>query len=341
LQSLTFIECNVYLSLLEVALSLPKALKELCINERLHIWRDCLPNGTTRTTHPKFLDVLQKQADSLERLVHNSGNVHHLSPARELDAVVGPVPTMEEASKLCNLTSLKYLELSYGGGCLAWCLKLGAFPGSLKTLRLNDSTYGCIRRYRPGDPESNEILLKQGHKIAVVSTPKPLNLELCYTHGKSPPDIAALIWWNKDLPQCQENRLKVYDIALVLKARGARLRISIERFLGPHSYIPPYMYGEEEPSELVVYDSEKPWRFNGGHARELDRDVVHPSLWAVCFHCSSLNQECQNDGYGTECVRCRWGNSDCEYPPMASPWAVRDVAPSRNGHPLAVPGRGS
>jgi hypothetical protein len=36
LQSLTIIECNVNIQFLDVVLSLPKALKELSIGERLH-----------------------------------------------------------------------------------------------------------------------------------------------------------------------------------------------------------------------------------------------------------------------------------------------------------------
>jgi hypothetical protein len=99
LQSLVLIECNVNVQFLDVVLSLPKALKELSIGERLHTFADCEPSmdWKARTSAALFLTALQRQADSLRKLTHIGGTVQYLT-ARETDP--------EGAARLRSLTSL-------------------------------------------------------------------------------------------------------------------------------------------------------------------------------------------------------------------------------------------
>lgn len=222
-----------------------------------------------------LLVLLQKQADSLECLVHNSGKLSNMTDIYTLDEIIGYKPNTEHLPLLRNLTNLKYLELSLGNGYIAECFKSGGFPASLETLRLNDSSYSTVYEYRTNEPKNYRVLPRLGHKLAVASTAKPLNLELCYVHGYGPGETYGA-WWNFASDQCRENRLKVYEIALVLKSRGARMKIFIERFEKGTSYIPPYMYGEEEPTERVVYDSMEPFVFNGLDYRKQDCENVIP-----------------------------------------------------------------
>ena len=106
LQSLTLIECNVSVPFLDNVLSLPKALKELSIGERLHVFQECQPSmdPEKRTSSSRFLVALQKQAHSLQRLTHCGGHVGYLT-SRDTDP--------EGAEKLRSLVELEYLELGF------------------------------------------------------------------------------------------------------------------------------------------------------------------------------------------------------------------------------------
>ena len=132
LRSLTFIECNIYLPLLSVALALPKALKKLSIGERLHAFDGCMPKqhpDILRTSHPQFLDELQRQADSLETLTHSCGNA-------ELTQHYPPDPAGDD--KLRCMTALKHLELDVGSPLSYYiCEKL---PDSLERITIFDAS---------------------------------------------------------------------------------------------------------------------------------------------------------------------------------------------------------
>jgi hypothetical protein len=106
LQSLTLIECNVNVRFLDVVLSLPKALKELSISERLHLFPDCVPSldKDVRTSSALFLTALQRQADSLKKLTHIGGRVDYI-PSRVTDP--------DGAAKLRSLEKLEFLELGF------------------------------------------------------------------------------------------------------------------------------------------------------------------------------------------------------------------------------------
>jgi hypothetical protein len=133
LQSLTLIECNVNVKFLDVVLSLPKALKELDIGERQHIFPECIPSHdpTKRTSHPVFLSALARQAESLEKLTHTSGHQGYKSH-RQSDEIGD--------GRLRNLVNLQYIELGTES-VLFTCLQNGDYPDSLKTLKVTDSAW--------------------------------------------------------------------------------------------------------------------------------------------------------------------------------------------------------
>jgi hypothetical protein len=106
LRSLTFIECNINVETLHSILSMPKALKQLSIGERLHVFPGAVPSmdPEERTCSTRFLPALQQQADSLEKLTHIGGSLAYL-PGRETDP--------EGAAKLRSFTNLRHLELGF------------------------------------------------------------------------------------------------------------------------------------------------------------------------------------------------------------------------------------
>jgi hypothetical protein len=288
------------------------------------------------------------QASSLERLAHDAGDIYtRQSPIR-----TSPPPTAAEASQLSNFTSLKYLELGHGAGYLAQCLRQGGFPPNLETLRITDATYKHNTLYRQTTYLQNfKILSTGGHQLAICSTALPLHLELVYQTGSGLKEDHVQRWWhNHDDPICQQNRLELYNIALVLKARGGSLKVFMETFPEGRNFIPPYLYGEDRPVEKCIYDSEHPFLFlDADHVRfvrverwdgderyfdiERDTDGIPEALWAVCTACAEKGEKCWNEGYGTMCSECLYGDarSECTYPPMASPWMVRDVGAAASG----------
>jgi hypothetical protein len=255
LQSLTLIECNIYLSLLDFILQLPKELKELSLGERIYIFRSCIPTEQPLTADPHFLDVLQHQASSLEILKHIGGRVA-LRDARETN--------LESASKLRNLKNLRHLDLGRES-CLVKYLVLGGCPPSLEYIRFSDDTLHSFTR---ADETHVEWILKQSYEIAIAKIHQTINVDICFTHTINQ---RMLLYeaWNLHAPE-PNGRAHVYKLAKAMRERGARLRISAPRFPTPRIFIPPYMYGEDMPVEEVAYDSERFWVFNGVDFQPVD-----------------------------------------------------------------------
>lgn len=320
LQSLTLIECNVNVQFLDVVLDLPKALKELYIGERLYVFKEHPSRDPKkRTSHPLFLTALARQADSLEKLTHVAGTFTHLLPTQ--------IDDQASRSKLRSLKNLTFLEIGLESSLYSY-LEQNDYPDSLKTLRINDAAVFQTLTdqtlvHHPGD------VLKRCTDLVTRRTSHPFDLEVCFNdsavedqilstipHGRYAAILAALLGGSIRSP--------VYKLASALEARGgAHLRLFSQRFHSGKSYIPPYMYGEEVPSEVQFYDSDDFWRFSGRNFRAVDDDALKEELRGagkegfVCFACARRQRTCYNLGDGSACVVCESEGKECCYEGMA------------------------
>ncbi|RYN29743.1 hypothetical protein AA0112_g7022 [Alternaria arborescens] len=268
LRSLTLIECNVNVKFLDEVLSLPKALKELSIGERLHVFQECQPSmdPERRTSSRQFLLALQKQARSLQRLTHCGGHVGHLTP-RDTDP--------EGAEKLRSLVDLEYLELGFESH-LYYYLRQSGFPPALRSLKMLDSA----------------ISINSGHDLrslsdiafrsltSLVDTCLPGTLAEDFTlHLKFSDHSFFRLFEIVDATEQAHllsalffDRAATYKIASMLKSysTNSHFLVSRETFPSGKSFIPPYMHGEELPVEELMYTSDDFWRFNGINYRIMD-----------------------------------------------------------------------
>ncbi|KAF1837696.1 hypothetical protein BDW02DRAFT_595360 [Decorospora gaudefroyi] len=309
LQSLTLIECNVSVTFLDLVLSLPKALKELSIGERLHTFEGCRPSmrSDDRTSCAQFLVALQRQADSLQRLTHCGGHVGYLT-TRETDP--------EGAAKLRSLVNLEYLELGFESH-LYYYLRQNGFPPALKTLKMIDTAISINAGH---DLRSlSDIAFRSVTSLATSCL--PLSLAPNFTLHLKFSDHSFFRLFEVVDPTEQNHLLSAlffdrratYKIANILKSYKARLLVSRETFPSGKSFIPPYMHGEEIPVEELMYNSEDFWRFNGINYRMMDDEDFRDGLKRgkklfICIRCRQMGlgvDQCMNLGDGSPCIPCR------------------------------------
>ncbi|KAH7130216.1 hypothetical protein B0J11DRAFT_566283 [Dendryphion nanum] len=241
LQSLTLIECNIYLDLLEIALSLPKSLKELNLGERLYAWNDCYPVATQpTTTHPRLLDALLNQKDSLERLSHISGTYTQNSTTNLPSSTTPKLHVMEK---------LHYLEVDNRSHLLDHIDP----ETHITTLKITDAVRAASlgHLFLPSFIYFTDFF-QRGHAVASRCT-KPINIDMVFTAQSRSEEILPNL---RHYFSMKLHRDVVYGFVKTMKTRGARLRIFMERFAGGATFIRPFMYGEERPIEEVVFDSE-------------------------------------------------------------------------------------
>jgi hypothetical protein len=317
LKSLTLIECNVDVKFLEVVLDLPKALEELSVGERLHVFPDCYPtqDAEKRTVSPRFLNALQKQAGSLKRLAHLGGNLEHI-PDYQHDP--------EGQTKLRSLNSLEHLELGIES-TLNYYLRNNGFPPSLKTFKLLDAA----------------ISVNAGHDVrsmadiafrtitSLVTSCLPPTLEPEFTIHLHFSDLSIFRLFIIANPAEQDRLLSalfldrpaIYNIASALKLHNARFVVSRETFPSGTAYIPPYMYGEELPVEVEMYDSNDYWRFNGINYQVVDDEQLREEMKKKkrlkrCIACANRNvsiDECRSPANGSPCLVCTRMSIVCEW----------------------------
>jgi hypothetical protein len=317
LQSMTLIECNVDVEFLDVVLGLPKALKELSIGERLHVFDDCKPSieWKKRTSSPLFLTALQRQADSLQRLTHIGGLLDHIPP-RVYDS--------EGPAKLRSLTSLEHLELGFESH-LNYHLRHNGFPTSLKSLRFLDAA----------------LSISAGHDIRSMASVAFRTITSIVTDclpPSVPPDFTIRLHFsdhsifslfiiahpeeqNRLLSALFLDRPAIYKIASILKSYNGRFLISRENFPSGTAYIPPYMYGEEEPVEECMYDSNDYWRFIGIDYQVMDDEELGAELKGqkklkICTGCMARGlsvDHCKSLGTGTPCQPCTRAHMVCRW----------------------------
>jgi hypothetical protein len=317
LQSLILIECNVDVDFLDVVLSLPKALKVLSIGERLHVFDECKPSmdRKKRTSSALFLSAIQRQAESLHSLSHVGGQLEYITP-RESDPQ-GP-------AKLRSLTNLEHLELGLESH-LNYHLRHNGVPPSLKTLKLLDAA----------------ISINAGHDIrsmadvafrsitSFVTDCMPQAIQPDFTIHLHFSDHSIFRLFVIAHPEEQSRLLStlfldrpaIYKIASILKSYDARFLISRETFPYGTAYIPPYMYGEEEPVEEEMYDSNDYWRFNGIDYQVMDDEQLRAELKGkkklkTCTPCLMRGlsvDHCRSTGNGASCLPCARSSIDCRW----------------------------
>lgn len=313
LQSLTLIECNVDVQFLDVVLSLPKALKELCIGERLHVF-ECKPSMDTkkRTSSALFLTALQRQAESLQRLVHIGGQLDYI-PARERDP--------DGAARLRSLTSLETLELGFESH-LNYYLRANGFPPSLRTLKLLDAALSV----NAGPDILSMANVAFQSVTTLVRDCMPLSMPPDFKVHLHFADNAMFRLYVIQNPSEGDglfstlflDRPSIYKIATMLKSYNAKLHITRETFPSGTAYIPPYMYGEESPVDEKVYDSDDFWRFDGVDYQymddlELRERLAEKDMLKVCRRCKRHDKHCQSLGDGSPCVSCRRAYLRCTW----------------------------
>ncbi|EAT91089.1 hypothetical protein SNOG_01440 [Parastagonospora nodorum SN15] len=317
LQSLTLVECNVDVKFLDIILSLPKALKELSIEERLHVFDECKPSvdWEKRTSSPLFLTALQRQADSLQRLTHIGGLLDYI-PTRVNDP--------EGPAKLRSLTSLEHLELGFESH-LNYHLRHNGFPPSLKSLKFLDAA----------------LSISAGHDIrsmAAVAFRTITSIVTDCLPATTPPGFTIHLHFsdhsifrlfviahpeeqNRLLSSLFLDRPAIYKIASILKSYNGRFLISRENFPSGTAYIPPYMYGEEEPMEEWMYDSDDYWRFIGIDYQVMDDEELRAQLKGqkrlrICTGCMARGltvDQCKSLGVGSACQPCMRAHMVCRW----------------------------
>lgn len=321
LQSLTLIECNVNVHFLEYVLSLPKALKELSIGERLFTFDECEPSKdpTTRTSSPVFLKALQQQADSLKRLVHVGGKVANMPPLqKDPSGAAG-------AAKLRSLVNLEYLELGLESHLYYYLRQDGGFPPALKTLKLTNAAISVNAEHNI--EMSSDIVFRSLSSLVTEHLPYMLNagfqLQLKY-HDHSffrllAQTAASVTEQSQLLNSLFFDRPTIYRIARILQSYQASFVATRETFSHGIAYIPPFMYGEEVPVEEVMYDSNRMWHFNGIDYqmiddRELREEMRKRGELVRCVMCRHMGiEDCLNAGDGSRCVECRNRMFECGY----------------------------
>ncbi|KAF1848998.1 uncharacterized protein K460DRAFT_404251 [Cucurbitaria berberidis CBS 394.84] len=310
LQSLTLVECNVHVPFLAVVLSLPKALKELSIGERLHTFPECEPsmNPSTRTSSKQFLVALQQQAHSLQRLTHIGGHIGYQTP-REIDP--------EGSTRLQSLTRLEHLELGLESS-LYYYLRQNGFPPALKTLKMLDTAISLNASH---DLRSLlEIVFRSLTSLVTEHLPAYLPKDFTLHMNFADHPFFSQLFFMEEVEEQNHiiatyflNRPTVYKIATILKSSNSRFCISREKFSSGMSYIPPYMHGEELPVEEMMYDSDDYWRFNGYDYQTMDDeqlrgDFREQNRLFLCINCREHGlgvDQCLHLGDGSACLPCR------------------------------------
>ena len=250
LTNLVFDECNISAFGLQALLSLPRALKKITLGERQYHFHNppCIPLGND-CEH--FMGALYMQHESLEYIKH-IGSRDWLSDNPNLSTNV-----------LHHFDNLRMLELG-PHSVLRKYLIADDFPRNLESLRLlsNYAHYHNLIR-TIAYTHLSSLRMDWGSIVAAVLSKhnqvKYVDVILAQAFTQMSQgfgmDLLRSLW------QSGERRNDIYQAAKPLRARGTRFQLFAEYFTGGNVFIPPYLYGEDVPQELLVYDSETPYLF--------------------------------------------------------------------------------
>ncbi|KAL1610846.1 hypothetical protein SLS60_002517 [Paraconiothyrium brasiliense] len=283
------------------------ALKELDIGERLHVFPGCMPSNdsTTRTSQPAFLKALIRQADSLERLSHISGNTQYLP--RKCSTFD------DDTARLRHLSNLRSLSLGIETMLLTH-LQRDDYPASLCELKVMDVSWANNLRGGPEDTLRHPGRVLRHCTEVVKGMSRPIDLSILFSNP-NPEQILSTIPTANIALVLQSIidgllRTPMYTLSSLLRSSNRHLSLLTSKFSSKNSYIPPYMYGEEVPFEEVFYDSDHFWRVCGVNFRVMDDEVfveeVKKKPKMACAPCRDRvgRWECYNAGDGSICLHC-------------------------------------
>jgi hypothetical protein len=241
LRSLTFDECNITHSGLAAVLSMPRALENLILGERIY---------HTRWTHSNLqsdprllLQILESQKDTLQYLKHVGGSPWDCG-------ITGSVHGLS----LAFLASLQVMELStrsvftrIAKGCSP------LLPPKLQTLRLLEPRQGIAFGIHLGIlPLVTPPGTLQFHDLADATTwvqdisLLDVVLSPYGSKGSITEEFIETVW-------SKEHRWDTLQkVAAYLAGKGVK-RVRVLFSYGS-THIPPYLYGEPLPKEAVVLD---------------------------------------------------------------------------------------
>lgn len=256
LRSLKFDECNITVKGLAAILSVPKGLERLTLGERIyHIDSNHDPLGRFPAG---FLKALTLQERSLQYVKHIGGRCNVSYSSTNLT--------------LSTFSNLKEMELD-SHSILARILSETAPPWT-PTMPPNLSLRLIFRSY-PYQLEEDGFIWVEPLSALIEWLGRVSSLDFVVDFGgrNNIDTVASQIWTGEHSRKHMKQILSLLGHGREQTSREKRnLRIFILEWSG---FIPPYMYGEEEPSERLVFDSAV---YNQDLGETLDEDEALDEL---------------------------------------------------------------
>ncbi|KAF2419051.1 hypothetical protein EJ08DRAFT_738914 [Tothia fuscella] len=231
LKTLIFEECNIFVDALADILSLPEALENLTMAETNYSSTDDYYDGLASASPSDIIVALSQQKDSLQYFKHIPSAIVYSPLWRP-----GRNDTFSPFGALSNLDIAGHSPLTY-------LLRHDLAPPNLTKLRVDTRTsFSCIDIFFIRDRSPYSMTIKCAKAIKSLVTIEVVFL----SHGRDAP----IQTWPEDI----ETTRQVLDlIARDFVAKGKSLSISVTQGAAC-GFVPPYLYGEKTPKELVVYD---------------------------------------------------------------------------------------
>ncbi|KAF2760756.1 hypothetical protein EJ05DRAFT_241542 [Pseudovirgaria hyperparasitica] len=237
LRTLIFDECNISAPALLTTLRLPRALQTLTLGERKHHFHDS-PIPLLASSLSTLLAALALQSHALTSLSHDGGSPHIFDSAATPSSFRNALP---------SLHTLVIGPASF----LHRYLQAEAHPPRLRALALSgiqthhlEYLEQILERYL-----ATWLPAPRFGSDTAMPTPMPYALDIHMRPTKDVDtieDAVALLW--RSPSRCLGTR----SFGESMARRGCRVRVWASLW---GNFIPPYMYGEQEPVEVVAYDS--------------------------------------------------------------------------------------
>ncbi|KAL9107409.1 MAG: hypothetical protein Q9227_007693 [Pyrenula ochraceoflavens] len=265
LESLTFEQCDICLPALAAILSVPAALKNLCIHEPRHYHN---PRGWAAANRRHYLEALSPQSHSLESFSLS------LSDDLYRNALYN---TPVDWSPFKSLTNLSIAPVNILLGPAADYHRPGPLPAAgTYPPNLTNLTVWDISVLDPGElpaliaQKQNLGLPKLSSITFELSTLDSYTQAIRWRHAMRPPTLRSL-------------SAAISSFSSVAAKYG--VNVTLEAVLRVSSHIPPYLYGETPARRFRMYDSE-----------DRRREGERLSSWAD-IHRAALEREM---GFGLE-----------------------------------------
>ncbi|PVH87546.1 hypothetical protein DL98DRAFT_649185 [Cadophora sp. DSE1049] len=256
LQNLTFDECNITPNGLAATLSVPKSLERLTLGERMyHVTGTHEPLGRFPA---KFLEALALQERSLQYVKHIGGRCNVSYSSTNLS--------------MATFSNLKEMELE-SQSILTRILSETAPPWT-STMPPNLSLRILFRSHQFHLEEDDDMWFEPLSAV-IEWLGRVSNLDFVVDFGgrNNIDTVIPQIWRGKHGRKYKKQILSLLGHGGEKNLREKRrLKIFILKWSG---FIPPYMYGEEEPSEELIFDSVA---FGQGIEESLDEDELSDEL---------------------------------------------------------------